>query len=288
MLAALAVGLLVLNLLASMMSIRGAAPASIGLVGQAVTGALAACHVPNVRDARTRGFAAHLAIWVTLAGAPGVAIWIALVAADFLRREPTVLFADAIDAEIDEDPVEALAAIAGSIEDRRVRIEGASVVQPLRDILTDAPTFVQLRALAALAQSYDPSMADALSLALTSREASVRVLAATALAKLHQQYGARIDACAVPDHAAAPPTLLALGEARLAFALSGLLSAERRAATLEQAEAAFAAALAIDWSLEPAAIGHRTSRRANLQRPPAATSPRPPFHSAHTPTRPLQ
>lgn len=291
-LAALAGGLVCVDLLAEMMSFSGAAPTGLSLGAHAVTGALAARAVPNARDAKTRGLAAHLAVWLTVAGALGALVWVAVVIAEVRRREALPLFADEIDAEIDDDPVEAIAAIAGSIRDRRVRIEGASAVRPLRDVLTEAPTQAQLRALAALAQNYDPGMAHALTLALSSQEASVRVLAATALAKLHQAYGAQIDAHAAQLKAAPSQRVaahwVALGRARLAFARSGLLNPDRRSTVLEQAEAAFAAALSLDGALAPAQTGCAISCRARPNRPLVSTSPRPRPCAALTPMRPLQ
>lgn len=270
----LAIGLLGVNVLSEFLNLRGAAPANVVLVAQVVTGAVAACAIPNFNDAKTRGFALHLAIWLTLAGSLGVAIWTALVIAD-LRSRPTRLFSAEIDRAIDDDPLEALAAVAGDIHDGRIRLEGASAVRPLRDILTTAPTSVQLRALSAVARSYDPSMAHALSLALNSTDATVRVLAATVLAKLHHEYGSRIEVRAAPSTPETAAAFSELGQARLAFALSGLMNEERRTTALDQAQDAFATALSIDCTYEPARAGLLTSRRAALRRPPVVTAPRP-------------
>lgn len=283
----LALGLLAVNVLAEILSVRGAAPSNVALIAQGVTGAFALCAVPNFSDAKTRGYATHLAIWLTLAGSWGVAIWIALLVAG-LRNRRGRLFSAEIDRAIDDDPVEALAAVAGKIDDGRVRIEGASAVQPLRDILTTAPSAVQLRALSALARSYDPGMAHALSLALSSKDTTVRVLAATVLSKLNHEYGARIEANSEPETRATPEALSALGQARLAFAMSGLLNAERRATALEQAQTAFATALTIDCTHETARAGLLTSRRAAQPRSPVVTSARPLTLLEHTPARSLQ
>ncbi|MBU6371095.1 MAG: hypothetical protein KJS97_00080 [Alphaproteobacteria bacterium] len=286
-LGALAAGLSLIDGLAGTMSARGAAPEWLPLVVRLSAAALAACAIAGFRDERTRGLASQLAIWMAIAGALGAAIWVAVVAAEAVRGEPRPLFSAAIDAEIDDDPVEALAAIAGSIQDGRVRLDGASTVQPLCDVLADASTASQLRALAALAQNYHAGMAHALSLALSRGQSSVRVLAATALAKLSQSYGARVDA-----RAAHPPATtaqwVALGQSRLDFALSGLLNDDRRSTVLEQAEVAFAAALALDASVTSAQVGAAASRRARRTRPLVAIAPQPKPVSTFGQMRPVQ
>jgi hypothetical protein len=124
-----------------------------------------------------------------------------------------------------------------SLLDRRVRIEGASLVHPLMDVITDGAQPAKLEALGVIYRKYEARLNAVLRRALQDPDTSVRVLAATVTAKLHATYSRKIGEC--QDAAAANPELAQhwrdLAEIRLAYAASGLPESSRARAQIESA-----------------------------------------------------
>jgi hypothetical protein len=119
--------------------------------------------------------------------------------------------------------------------DSRVRIEGASRIRPLMDVIADGAQPQKLEALGVVYRKYEASLSAVLKRALRDPDPSVRVLAANVMAKLHAIYSDKIGHF---QSATAGHPRLALGwrnlaEARLAYAESGLLEAARARAQIE-------------------------------------------------------
>ena len=121
--------------------------------------------------------------------------------------------------------------------DHRIRVEGACRIRPLMDVVAEGSRTERLEALRVVYRKYDPRLSPVLKRALYDPDASVRVLAATVMAKLHGTHTRVIG-----DHqteAAANPHLeqnwLTLAEARLAYAQSALLEPPRARAQIEYA-----------------------------------------------------
>ena len=136
-----------------------------------------------------------------------------------------------------------LTALHTAINDHRLRILGAHASRPLLDIVIEATTAEKLDALSLIAKRYTPALAPALKKALEDTDASVRVLAATVLAQLNNDHTRHIGALqnvtqATPTHA----SWRALGEARLAYAASGLLDADRAQREADEGRACLARA----------------------------------------------
>jgi len=236
---ALGVGLFGLDIAAYTAGVTGALPPAVAISAHLLAVAFAMRAAFRARRSSRYGMTIQLAVWLLLAGPFGVAIWLAALIAHRSTSDDGRL-ADWVDDQIDRDPVEALAAVSAAIIDDRVRMEGASQTVALHDVLADGPAPAQLRALGVLARLYDARFAPTLDLGLRSLEASVRVLAASALARLQQRHSDKI----VELTSAASPR--ALGAAHLAFARSGLLNAERREGALVRAHEAFVEAIATD------------------------------------------
>jgi hypothetical protein len=245
---ALGVGLFGLDIAAYTGGVTGALPPAVAISAHLLAVAFAMRAAFRARRSSTYGMTIQLAVWLLLAGPFGIAIWLAALTAHRSTSDDGRL-ADWVDDQIDRDPVEALAAVSTSIVDDRVRLEGAGQTVALHDVLADGAAPAQLRALGVLARLYDARFAPTLDLGLRSLEASVRVLAASALARLQQRHS---DKIAELTSAASPR---ALGAAHLAFARSGLLNAERREGALVRAHEAFVEAIVADQGLAAARAG---------------------------------
>ena len=119
--------------------------------------------------------------------------------------------------------------------DRHVRLEGASCIRPLMDVIAEGSRSEKLEALRVVYRRYEAQLSTVLKRALRDPDTSVRVLAATVTAKLHTRYSRKIGDCQIG--AAANPKLAqnwqTLAEARLAYAESGLLESPRARAQIE-------------------------------------------------------
>lgn len=121
-----------------------------------------------------------------------------------------------------------LEVLRNDLVDGRLRLGGGHLIRPLLDVVIEGETAEKLDALGLIAKRYGPDFAPALRRALQDADGSVRVLAATVAAQLHNGHTRRIGALQDAAQAApTPETWRALGQARLAYAASGLLEADR-------------------------------------------------------------
>ncbi|WGD49476.1 hypothetical protein QA641_28055 [Bradyrhizobium sp. CB1650] len=121
--------------------------------------------------------------------------------------------------------------------DHRMRIEGASLIHPLMDAISDGSQPAKLEALGVVWRKFETRLVGVLRRGLRDSDASVRVLAATVISKLHAVFVGKVGACQTAA-AAHPLTALSwrnLAEARLAYAASGLLEGEQARAQIESA-----------------------------------------------------
>lgn len=126
--------------------------------------------------------------------------------------------------------------------DEHLRLQDAHTVQPLMDVIAEGTPSEKFEALNIIANSYHPSLAPALRLALSDGSAPVRVLAATVTAKLRMTHLKTVGALQA-EVAAAPnraEVLRKLAHARIELAASGLFhdTHEREEETRAQAELA--------------------------------------------------
>jgi hypothetical protein len=132
--------------------------------------------------------------------------------------------------------------------DHRVRLEGANHICPLMDVIADGSRSEKLEALGVLYRRYGAELGSVLKRALKDPDTSVRVLAATVAAKLHATFGRKIGDCQAVTEAT--PNLAQcwrnIAAARLAYAESGLLEAERAYAEIEFAIGDLLRAVEID------------------------------------------
>ena len=149
--------------------------------------------------------------------------------------------------------------------DRRVRIEGASRINPLMDVIADGAQAEKLEALGVSYRKYEARLSAVLRRGLQDSDASVRVLAATVMSKLHAKFTAKLGDC--QTEAAAKPTFAEnwrnLAEARMAYAESGLLEASRAHALIETAVEDLSRATEIDPA-DQAVIGRLSLARRQL------------------------
>lgn len=228
----------------------------------------------GVRNERRSGstglFTTHafqLLLWTLMAGPFG-----ALVSAAFLlpARQATDRAShssdDAEPATI-EMPDERLLRIYTAYLDNRIRvsrIEQAKGVLPLIDVIAEGSRNEKLEALAVIARGYHPCFAPAIKCAMMDTDASVRVLAATVLAKLHGTFTQRIGALQrVNTDDTSVEQLCQLAEARLDYAEAGLMEASRARAEARQAEHALERAGKADVDRDNILRIARLSRRVH-------------------------
>lgn len=115
------------------------------------------------------------------------------------------------------------------ITTRRAGLPRYSSVTSFTDIMATGSLEQKQTALAFIADHFHPSFAPALQYALNDPEPAIRVLAATAVARLEKQYATLIaDATtAAAEGANQPDYLASLGQKYLRYAESGLLSSAR-------------------------------------------------------------
>jgi hypothetical protein len=192
-----------------------------------------------------RGHLLSFAIWCALGGALGaaVAVFAALFGGRRKHPQPFGKWVEGLMGLTKAEPSEVLRARA---LDDRVRIEGASEAQPLCDILAGDDQPAKLRALSVIARRFDASLAPALRLALRDPDPALRVMAASAFAKLQKDFADRQAAAsaAVDKTPVDLSAWLALAESHIAFARSGLLSLERRREEWERARSCLKSAFA--------------------------------------------
>lgn len=170
----------------------------------------------------------QLAAWMALLGPFGVLIGMTL----FLPRAYATAGTPPQRPALPDDEAESvpgrLEMLRNDLVDGRLRLGGGHSIRPLLDLIIEGETTEKLDALSLVAKRYVPGFAPALRRALQDADGSVRVLAATVAAQLHNGHTRRIGALQDAAQAVSTPgAWRALGEARLAYAASGLLEADR-------------------------------------------------------------
>ncbi|MCB1505171.1 MAG: hypothetical protein KDJ47_09360 [Hyphomicrobiaceae bacterium] len=227
----------------------------------------------------TRTF--QIVLWTLMAGPFGVAV----SAVFLLPAAPARIGADAAsdedEAVLPEPTDMRLERIRTQFLDDRVRvsrIDQANGVRPLIDVISEGSRNEKLEALAVVARGYHPSLAVAIKCAMMDGDASVRVLAATVMAKLHGRFTQRIGALQdVRGESTSVTQLCDLAEARLDYAESGLMEAPRSRSEARQAEAVLAQAELADTGeenvLRIARLRRRVSKRMAGGLPVASPEP---------------
>ncbi|MBR0842125.1 hypothetical protein JQ607_18150 [Bradyrhizobium liaoningense] len=121
--------------------------------------------------------------------------------------------------------------------DHRIRIERASLIHPLMDAISDGSQPAKLEALGVVWRKFETRLVGVLRRGLRDTDASVRVLAATVISKLHAVFVGKVGVCqaAAAAHPLTAQSWRNLAEARLAYAASGLLEGEQAHAQIESA-----------------------------------------------------
>lgn len=170
----------------------------------------------------------QLAAWMTLLGPFGVLIGLML----FLPQAPAGAEPDPQRPGTPKDDAgsapDRLEMLCNDLLDGRLRLGGGHSIRPLLDVVIEGETNEKLDALGLVAKRYVPGFAPVLRRALQDEDCSVRVLAATVMAKLHNVHTRGIGSLQDEVQAAPSPELWrALGTARLTYAASGLLDADQ-------------------------------------------------------------
>jgi hypothetical protein len=135
-----------------------------------------------------------------------------------------------------------------ALMDHRIRLEGASRIRPLMDVIAEGSRPEKLEALRVLYRKYEAGLCPALDRALRDSDTSVRVLAATVIAKLNARYSHDIsdrqrDLALDPEAARRWRTLAA---ARIVYAESRLLEPQRARGQVEAAIGDLCRAIELD------------------------------------------
>jgi hypothetical protein len=173
---------------------------------------------------------AQLVGWTTLAGPFGTVIASGLLIPRAAARP-----------DVSSEPnatLNRLELLHGSLLDRRMRLDRAHATRPLLDVVIEGAQSEKFDALSLMAKRFVPALAPALKQALEDKDGTVRVLAATVMARQHNACTKRIgDAQAMtraaPDR---PDGWRELGQAHLDYARSGLLEASRADTELGHAQ----------------------------------------------------
>lgn len=173
--------------------------------------------------------------WATLAGPFGALVAIALTLPASASSLPAISGgADGIATDPSAGKIERIHNI---VLDGRGRIEGAHRIRPLTDVIVEGSQPEKLEALSIAYRRYEPKLSYVLRRALKDHDTSVRVLAATVIAKLHAVYSRQIGdrrsaAVSCPNLA---QSWRELAMARLAYADSRLLEGSRARTQVESA-----------------------------------------------------
>ena len=179
--------------------------------------------------------ALQIVVWSAFAGPFGAFVATALAFPTALTPSRISPDGGAEDLTTDRSEIERVERAHIALLDRRVRLEGASRIRPLMDVIAEGSRSEKLEALRVVYRRYEAGLSTVLKRALQDPDTSVRVLAATVTAKLHATYSRnigdrQIEAAANPELAQNWQTL---AEARLAYAQSGLLESPRARAQIE-------------------------------------------------------
>jgi hypothetical protein len=193
---------------------------------------------------------AHLTLWVFVAGPFGTLLAIGLALPDLaaVRLRPVQAFGTWVEAEGRLDVRTACSRLAGDLRDRRLRIGDASAVVALADVMATGGKEAKFEALAIVGRRFDPRLSHVIRAALQDSDASVRVLASTVLAKLQTRFTRdliALEAAATGAPGTAAPWI-ALAQARLAYAGSGLTEPLQALTEIAAARVAAGQALAAE------------------------------------------
>jgi hypothetical protein len=185
--------------------------------------------VPDPRDSA----ALQMVGWSAFAGPFGA--FVATALAFPITRIVSRIESDTDALATDRSAIERVERLHGALLDRRVRLEGASRIRPLMDMIAEGSRAEKLEALRVVYQKYEAGLSTVLNRALRDPDNSVRVLTATVIAKLNAKYSRDIgdrqrEAAASPELA---QNWRALAETRLAYAQSGLLDPPQAQAQIE-------------------------------------------------------
>jgi hypothetical protein len=226
--------------------IQLAAFVAIHVFGCLALAALPAYHLRRAVSDQPNSAALQMVGWSAFAGPFGAFVATALVFP--ATRIASRIESDADDLTTDGSAVERVKHVHGALLDRRVRLEGASRIRPLMDVIAEGTRAEKLEALRVVYQKYEAGLSSVLNRALRDPDTSVRVLTATVIAKLNATYSRDIgdrqrEAAANPE---AAQTWRALAETRLAYAQSGLLDPPRAQAQIELATGDVSRAAGLD------------------------------------------
>jgi hypothetical protein len=229
--------------------------------------ALAAHLIRRARhgEARDRYFAAlQIVAWSAVAGPFGTLVAMAVAFSSPIHSW-RARDRGALRMTTERDEVELCERVHIALLDHRIRIEGACHIHPLMDVIAEGSQPQKLEALGVVYRKFEMGLVAVLRRGLRDSDASVRVLAATVMSKLHAIFVGKVGACQVT--AAAHPLMAEswcnLAQARLAYAASGLLEGEQARAQIESALGDLSRAT----DLEPAdraCAGHLDSARRQL------------------------
>ncbi|RBP07132.1 hypothetical protein DFR50_12962 [Roseiarcus fermentans] len=209
-----------------------------GVVHVAVSAVVAAWLIRRLRRAPAdegTTTALQIVAWSAAAGPFGAFAAAALTLPAEPPAERASREADAESAADDPSRSARVERVHTALLDRRVRLRGAHGIRPLMDVIAEGSRSERLEALRVVYRNYDAQLAAVLRRGLYDPDASVRVLAATVMAKLNGAYGRAIGERQA-EVAAEPKlerTWLTLAQARLAYADSGLLEPSRARAQIE-------------------------------------------------------
>ena len=188
----------------------------------------------------------QFASWMAVLGPFGALIAMTLFLPKAASGTGTVLQQPAVPGGEADGAPSGLEVLYNEVLDGRLRLDRGHLVRPLFDIMIEGEKAEKLEALAVIAKRYVPAFAPPLKRALGDADASVRVLAATVMAQLHDAHTRRIGALQeAAQTAPTPGDWRILGAARLTYAASGLLEAERAQREAEEGNACLARADAL-------------------------------------------
>jgi len=204
---------------------------------------------PGTRDDRYFS-AIQIVGWSALAGPFGTFVAIALALPRGVAVAEPQMTPDAATNQLtnDHSTVERIARMHTALLDRRARLQDACRVRPLIDVIVEGSRSEKLEALSVVYRNYEAKLGVLLKRALRDQDTSVRVLAATVIAKLHARYGGEIGGCqrTVASNPNVAHNWCQLAESRLAYAESGLLEGARAHAQIESAFGELSRAVELD------------------------------------------
>jgi hypothetical protein len=211
--------------------------AGIHVFGSLALAALLVCRLRGAAVDERNSAALQIVAWSAFAGPFGAFVATALALPRGLTPTKDAPDGGSDDLGTDRSAIEHAERTHTSLLDRRIRLAGASRIRPLMDVIAEGSRPEKLEALRVVYRRYEAELSGVLKRALLDSDTSVRVLAATVMAKLHATYSRNIGDR--QTEAAANPNLAqnwkTLAEARLAYAQSGLLESPRARAQIELA-----------------------------------------------------